>query len=140
MKFGLSHLFLVVFLIAFALGVRGFAIAIENDAATGIGVLVAAFLASFGFTILGTRRWKAWLLGVATTMTMCVADVIERAHHSPAMEYLWRHPIQAQYAADPELGMIVSLIFTFFATIVCGFGVGAGVLARNFTRKSPNNQ
>lgn len=139
MKFRLSHLFLVAFLIAFALGIRGFAIAIENDAASGIGVLVAAFLASSGFTILGTKLWKAWFIGVATTTTMCVADVVERACHSPAMEYLWRDPIQAQYAADPELGMIVSLIFTFFATIVSGAGVATGVLARHFTRKSPNN-
>jgi hypothetical protein len=138
MKFGVRHLLLVVFLVAFALGTRGLAIAIENDAATGIGVLVAAFLASFWFTILGTKLWKAWLIGVATTMTMCVADGIERAYHSPAMEYLWRHPIQAQYAADAELGMIVTLIFTFFATIVAGVGVGTGKLVRNFLRKSPD--
>ena len=139
MQFGLRHLFLTAFLTAFAFSVRGLAIAIENDAATGVGVLVAAFLASFGFTILGTTLWKAWLLGVATTTTMCIADVIERAYQTPAMEYLWRHPIQAQYAADPQLGMIVTCVFTFFGTIVSGVGVGTGVLAQNFTRKSPNN-
>jgi hypothetical protein len=88
MKSGLGHLFLVAFLIAFALGLRGFAIAIENDAVTGIGVLVAAFLGSFGFTILRTKLWKAWLIGVATTMTICVADWIERVYQSPAIRFL----------------------------------------------------
>ena len=55
------------------------------------------------------------------------------------MKHLWRHPIQAQYAADAELGMIVTFIFTFFATIIAAVGVGTGKLARNFYRKSPNN-
>lgn len=139
MRFSLKHLFFVAFLIAFALGVRALAIAIENDAVTGGGVLAAAFLASFGFTIFGTEIWKSWSIGVATTTTMCVADVLERVYHSPAMKYLWKHPIHAQYAADLELGMIATIALTCVATIVGGIGVGMGVVARNITRKSPSN-
>lgn len=136
MQIGLKHLFLVAFLIAFAFGVRAFSIAIENDAATGIGVLIAAFLASSGFTVLATNRWVAWLLGVSTTTTMCVVDMIERINHSPALDYLWREPIQAQYAADPELGIIVTIVHTFFATIISGFGVGTGILFQRLILKS----
>ena len=133
MKFGLKHLFFIAFLFAFALGVRALAITIENDAATGIGVLVAAFIASFGFTALGTKPSTAWLVGVATTFTMCVVDTIERVYQSPAMEYLWRHHIQGQYATDPQIGMIVTLVHTFLSTIVSCFGIGAGVLVRRLT-------
>jgi hypothetical protein len=105
----------------------------------GLACLLLHFLHHSGSRFWGPKLWKAWLIGVATTMTMCIADGIERAYHSPAMEYLWRHPIQAQYAADAELGMIVTFIFTFFATIIAAVGVGTGKLARNFYRKSPNN-
>lgn len=60
MKFRVSHLIFVTFLVAFALGLRSFAIAIENDAATGMGVLVGELIESFGFTILRAELWTAW--------------------------------------------------------------------------------
>lgn len=124
MKFGIKYLLLAVFLFAFALGVRALAIAIENYAVTAIGVLVAALLASSGFTMLRTKLGTAWLMGVMTTYMMCVFDTIERG-------YIWRN---TQYVADPELGMIVTVLFTSFATVVSGLGIKVGVLFRNTTK------
>ena len=133
MKFSIKHLLFVVFLFAFALGVRSFAIAIENDIATGIGVLVAAFIASCGLTAFGTRLSVAWLIGALTTLTMCVVDTIERAYQSPAMEYLWRDPYQVYFATNIEFGIIITVVFTFLATIISGLGVQAGILLNTRT-------
>ena len=139
MKFSVKHILFAVFIVAFALGVRALAVAIENDGATGIGVLAGAFIGSFGFTLLGANRWVAWAIGVATTFTMCVIDIIERAYRSPEMEYLWRDPTQAQYSTDSEIGMIVTVVFTFLGTIIGGIGVACGIMCLKFMPRMADN-
>ena len=69
------------------------------------------------------------------TFTMCTIDIIERASMNPQMEYLWRDPIQAQYSTDAGIGMIIAVVFTLFATIISGIGVGAGTLYNNYIGK-----
>lgn len=128
MKVGLKHILFAMFIVSFALGVRTVAITFENDGITGIGALAAPFVIAMGITILKTNRWLAWLAGSGVTFAMCTMDTIERANMNPQMEYLWSDPMQGQHATDPEIGMIVTLVFTLFATIISAIGVGAGTL------------
>ena len=125
MKFGLKHILFVAFIIAFALGVRSAVIKYENDAVLEIGVLVASFITAFGLTMLNTNRWMAWLAGAATTFAMCIIDLIERANTNPEMVYHWR---DAQYATDPEIRMIATIMLTSFSAIISGVGTGVGLL------------
>lgn len=134
MKFNLKHILFAVFLVSFALGIRALAIAIEYDAVNRIGALATCLTTAVGFTILDTNRWLAWFAGCGATFTMCTIDTIERANMNPEMEYLWRHPIQAQYSTDPELGMIVTVVLTLTAMVVSGIGVGVGTLYNGFIR------
>lgn len=130
MQFRLTQMFAAVTLCSVFLAGRAWWASSEDDRIAGLTPIVIAVLTG---CYCGRSRWNpavAWGASGLVGFVAASAFALETVLHSPATDFLRRHPIDAQYSDDPELNALAVLVVTFIALIAGG---GAGLLTRYIT-------